>query len=127
MMAFYAPLLEDARQAQRRQGLRPLMATKGKAACVAAGGGGRGVLETLQRFGALADGLRKGELDSQRKLERAAETLTEVAGCEEELQAHAQALMSALGAARDTQQAQADAIRDARAGDPGAHRTVRRV
>jgi hypothetical protein len=67
--------------------------------------------ETLQRFGALADGLRKGELDSQRNLERAAETLTEVARCEEELQAHAQALMSALGMARDTQQAQADAIR----------------
>jgi hypothetical protein len=67
--------------------------------------------ETLQRFGALADGLRKGELDSQRNLERAAEALSEVAGCEEELQAHAQALMSALAVARDTQQAQADAIR----------------
>ena len=67
--------------------------------------------ETLQRFGALADSLRKGDLDSQNNLERAAETLTEVAGCEEELQAHAQALMSALGAARDTQQAQADIVR----------------
>jgi hypothetical protein len=66
---------------------------------------------TLQRFGALADGLRKGALDSQRNLERAAETLTEVARCEEELQAHAQALMSALAMARDTQQTQADAIR----------------
>ena len=67
--------------------------------------------ETLNRFGALANGLRKGELDSQRNLERAAQTLTEVARCEEELQAHAQALMAALGMARDTQQTQADAIR----------------
>jgi hypothetical protein len=66
---------------------------------------------TLQRFAGLADGLRRGELDSQRSLERAAEALTEVAGCEEELQAHAQALMAALGAARDAQQAQAEAIR----------------
>ena len=67
--------------------------------------------ETLERFAALSDGLRKGKLDSQRNLERAAEALKQVAGCEEELQAHAQALMAALGAARDAQQAQAEAIR----------------
>jgi chromosome segregation ATPase len=67
--------------------------------------------ETLQRFAALANGLRKGTLDSQRNLERAAETLKEVASCEEELQAHAQALMSALGRARDAQQAQAETVR----------------
>jgi hypothetical protein len=67
--------------------------------------------ETLTRFAALADGLRKGTLDSQRNLERAAEALKQVAGCEEELQANAQALMAALGAARDAQQAQAEAIR----------------
>jgi chromosome segregation ATPase len=67
--------------------------------------------ETLQRFAALANGLRKGTLDSQRNLERAAETLKEVASCEEELQAHAQALMSALGSARDAQQAQAETVR----------------
>jgi hypothetical protein len=66
---------------------------------------------TLKRFAALADGLRKGTLDSQRNLERAAEALKEVAGCEEELQVHAQALMTALGGARDAQQAQAEAIR----------------
>jgi chromosome segregation ATPase len=66
---------------------------------------------TLKRFAALAEGLRKGKLDSQRNLERAAETLKDVAACEEELQAHAQALMAALGAARDAQQAQAEAIR----------------
>jgi hypothetical protein len=66
---------------------------------------------TLKRFAALADGLRKGTLDSQRNLERAAEALKEVAGCEEELQVHAQALMAALGGARDAQQTQAEAIR----------------
>jgi hypothetical protein len=66
---------------------------------------------TLGRFAALSDGLRKGTLDSQRNLERAAEALKEVAGCEEELQAHAQALMAALGIARDAQQTQAEAIR----------------
>jgi len=67
--------------------------------------------ETLKRFAALSDGLRKGSLDSQRNLERAAEALKQIAGCEEDLQAHAQALMTALGAARDAQQTQAEAIR----------------
>jgi len=67
--------------------------------------------ETLKRFAALAEGLRKGKLDSQRNLERAAENLKLVAGCEEELQAHAQALTVALATARDAQQAQAEAIR----------------
>src|SRR4029077_6795274 len=52
---------------------------------------------TLKRFAALSDGLREGALDSQRNLERAAEALKQVAGCEEELQANAQALMAALG------------------------------
>lgn len=66
---------------------------------------------TLNRFAALASGLQKGTLDSQRNLARAAESLKEVAGCEEELQAHAQALMAALGSARDAQQAQAETVR----------------
>ena len=52
-----------------------------------------------------------GSLDSQRNLERAAESLKQIAGCEEDLQAHAQALMTALGKARDAQQTQADLIR----------------
>src|SRR5262245_66214434 len=84
---------------------------------------------TLHRFAALSDGLRKGSLDSQRNLERAAEALKQVAGCEEELQAHAQALMAALGIARDAQQAQAGAMRvrareiQARSEEPA--RTVR--
>jgi len=66
---------------------------------------------TLKRFAALSDGLRKGALDSQRNLERAAEALKQVAGCEEELQANAQALMAALGIARDAQQTQAELVR----------------
>jgi len=66
---------------------------------------------TLKRFAALSDGLRKGGLDSQRNLERAAEALKQVAGCEEELQANAQALMAALGIARDAQQTQAEMVR----------------
>ena len=66
---------------------------------------------TLKRFAALSDGLRKGSLDSQRNLERAAEALKQVAGCEEELQANAQALMAALGSARDAQQTQAELVR----------------
>jgi len=65
----------------------------------------------LTRFAALTDSLRKGSLDSQRNLERAAESLKQIAGCEEDLQAHAQALMTALGKARDAQQTQADLIR----------------
>jgi hypothetical protein len=67
--------------------------------------------ETLRRFAALSDGLRKGSLDSQRNLERAAEALKQVAGCEQELQAHAQALTAALANARDAQQTQAEVIR----------------
>ena len=66
---------------------------------------------TLKRFAALAEGLRKGELDSQRSLERATEALNQVARCEEELQAHAQAMTAALGAARDAQLAQAESVR----------------
>jgi len=65
----------------------------------------------LERFAALADGLGKGALNSQRNLERAAETLKQVASCEEEMQAHAQAFMAALGTARDVQQTQAEAVR----------------
>lgn len=87
------------------------MAAKGKAPASPLVEAAEAFSTTLQRFGSLADGLRKGGLDSQRSLERSAELLTEVARCEEELQAHAQALMAALGMARDTQQTQADVIR----------------
>jgi chromosome segregation ATPase len=68
--------------------------------------------ETLRRFGALTEAAGRGGLDSQKGLERAGEMLKEIAACEEELQERAQALMTALGAARDTQQAQAVIVRD---------------
>lgn len=65
----------------------------------------------LERFAELAEGLRKGPLDSRRNLERAADTLREVASTEEELATRAQQLMAALAKARDIQQAQAEAVR----------------
>jgi hypothetical protein len=65
----------------------------------------------LRRFATLTDGLCKGPLDSQRSLERASDTLKQLAACEEEMQNHAQALMAALGTARDAQMAQTEVIR----------------
>jgi len=61
----------------------------------------------LERFGHLAETARKGLLGSQKALERAAETLKEIADCEEQMQTQARALMAALGAAREQQEAQA--------------------
>lgn len=66
----------------------------------------------LARFGHLTESARKGKLDSQRGLQRAAEALKEVADCEELLQQHAQRLMAALASARDQQQTQAELVRD---------------
>ncbi len=87
------------------------MATRSKPADSPLVASAEAFAETLKHFAALADCLRKGRLDSQSNLERAAENLKRVAGCEEELQAHAQALTVALAAARDAQQEQAEAIR----------------
>jgi chromosome segregation ATPase len=61
----------------------------------------------LARFGHLAEAARKGPLGSQKALERAAESLKEIADCEEQMQARAHALMAALGAARTQQESQA--------------------
>jgi len=66
--------------------------------------------ESLQRFAALAETLRKGSVDSQRGLERAGETLQAVADCEQQLQDDAQGLMAALALVRTAQQQQAEAI-----------------
>src|SRR4051812_13125151 len=71
----------------------------------------QGFDEALRRFAAPAEGARKGGLDTQKGLERAAEALNEIAACEEDLQQRAQALMSALAESRDTQQAQAENVR----------------
>jgi hypothetical protein len=65
----------------------------------------------LARFAGLAAGLGRVSLDSQRNLQRAGEMLKEIADCEEQLQVQAQALMAALGGARNAQQAQADLVR----------------
>jgi hypothetical protein len=66
--------------------------------------------ELLVRFRVLTDSLQKRALDSRANLERAGATLQEIAGCETELQARAQELIAALGAARDAQQAQAETM-----------------
>jgi DNA repair exonuclease SbcCD ATPase subunit len=66
---------------------------------------------SLHRFGALAESAARVALDSQKGLERAGGLLKEIAACEEDLQTHAQALMTALGSARDVQQKQAEAVR----------------
>jgi hypothetical protein len=65
----------------------------------------------LQRFAALTEAARKGPLDSQKTLERAGATLSEIATCEQDLQARAGELMAALAGARDAQQTQAEAVR----------------
>jgi len=67
--------------------------------------------ETLERFATLTETLRKRPLESRHALQRASETLQDIATCEEELQEAAQGLMAALGAARDTQQRQAELVR----------------
>jgi hypothetical protein len=88
------------------------MATKGRTPDSPLVAAAEAFESALRRFAALSESLRKGSLDSQRNLERAGEALKEIAGCEEDLQVHAQALMSALGKARDAQQTQAEGVRD---------------
>ncbi len=61
----------------------------------------------LERFAHLTESAGRGNLDSQKALERAAEALKEIADCEEQMQAQARALMAALGAAREQQEKQA--------------------
>ena len=61
----------------------------------------------LARFAHLTETARRGTLSSQKALERAAEMLKDVTDCEEQMQAHARALMAALAAARDQQEGQA--------------------
>ncbi len=68
--------------------------------------------EELQRFSRLTEALRKRQLDSRHALESAAELLKDVTRCQEELQQRAQALVGALGAAREAQQVQADVVQE---------------
>jgi chromosome segregation ATPase len=68
--------------------------------------------EELQRFSTLTNALRKRQLESRHALESAAELLKDVTRCQEELQLRAQALVGALGAAREAQQAQAEVVQE---------------
>jgi hypothetical protein len=62
----------------------------------------------LERFARLTESARHGSLSSQKALERAAESLKEIADCEEQMQAQARLLMAALGTAREQQEKQAE-------------------
>lgn len=77
----------------------------------------------LERFAHLTETAQQGKLASQKALERAAETLKEIADCEEQMQAQARALMAALGAAREQQERQAE-LASQRAEEVRARTTV---
>ena len=79
----------------------------------------------LERFAHLTETAQQGKLASQKALERAAETLKEIADCEEQMQAQARALMAALGAAREQQERQAE-LASQRAEEVRAHHRLRR-
>lgn len=66
----------------------------------------------LARFESLTAQLERGELDSQKKLERAAKALTEVAELDTRLGDHVRALLAAITAARDRQQAHAQRVHE---------------
>lgn len=65
--------------------------------------------EELQRFARASEAARRRSLDSKKDLEQAAESLKIAADAEQVLGARAQALLQALTAARDEQQAQSQA------------------
>ena len=88
------------------------MAARTKPADGAAGRGRRGLRrDACSGSPRSRTALRKGSSIRSGTSSAPRETLKEVADCEEELQAHAQALMAALGSARDAQQAQAETVR----------------
>lgn len=66
---------------------------------------------SLSRFASLAQALARGALETRHDLASASDILTELAAGEEDLQARAQALVAALGVAREEQQAQAEQVR----------------
>ena len=65
----------------------------------------------LQRFARACESAQKRPLDSQKNLERVGEALNEAREAERQLGPRAQAMMAALSAAREQQQAQAEAAR----------------
>jgi hypothetical protein len=68
--------------------------------------------EQLTRFAGLAEKARTGPLNSQKNLQRAARAFQEIGEAEKKLGVAAQELVSALTAARQTQEQQAHAIQE---------------
>jgi hypothetical protein len=68
--------------------------------------------EHLARFARLAETARQGRLNSQKNLQRAARAFQEIGEAEKRLGVAAQELVTALNAARRTQEAQAQAIQE---------------
>jgi predicted nucleic acid-binding Zn-ribbon protein len=66
--------------------------------------------DELDRFSRLAEAARRGPLNSQKSLERAARTFQEVGEAEKRLAGVAQTLVVALGAARERQENEANAL-----------------
>jgi hypothetical protein len=66
--------------------------------------------EELERFGKLAEASRRDPLNSQKSLERAARLFDDIGACEKRLGEAAQALVVALGVARQKQETHAAAI-----------------
>ena len=67
--------------------------------------------DSLERFARLAQVLGRASLDSSQGLARAADALNEVATCEEDLQAEAKTLITALATARAAQEGQTELVR----------------
>jgi altronate dehydratase len=68
--------------------------------------------EHLARFARLAETARQGRLNSQKNLQRAARAFQEIGEAEKRLGVAAQELVTALNAARRTQETQAQAIQE---------------
>jgi hypothetical protein len=68
--------------------------------------------EQLARFARLAETARQGPLNSQKNLQRAARAFQEIGDAEKKLGIAAQELVTALNAARRTQEMQAQAIQE---------------
>jgi hypothetical protein len=66
--------------------------------------------EELERFGKLAEAVNRGPLNSQKTLERAAHVFDDIGHAEKRLSEVAQALVTALNAARQQQESHAAAI-----------------
>ena len=64
----------------------------------------------LRRYEELATGLARERLDTEKNLRRAAQALNALRDCDARLGEHVQALVAAIGAARERQQASAEVV-----------------